>query len=443
MSSSILLSSLEKVSSRYLNEMIKTKRENDSDRIAKRSSYQFFFKNKDMDFYLVVAIMNISNSGASFGKLMYAAQRIKENDPDSWAREFIDLARKCEKRADEAMSEGNIVSAREAYLHAFTYYRIAIIGINPSDKLRNETYNKFVSCFQRGAENLEAHIEPITVPWIYNDREYSMPGYFMSPDDSGVKRPTIISINGGEMFPEDQYFWGGAEALRRGFNVLVIAYEGQRAPPILYPDLPALDPATAMKAPGFHKFMVDYALSRPETDPDRLAAVGFSSGAYQAMHQASFDSRIKALVLAAPLYDIYALLAEEIPKALQNAPAFILDTLTKLAARSNAFTRVSLEHTVDASRVKSMAELMALAKRIPPVDPASIHCPVLCLVGDGDSDEQLRQCRTFYEDVSSRVKEMKVFTKEDGASMHCQIDNFNLLEQVAFDWLETMFNDDD
>jgi esterase/lipase len=82
---------------------------------------------------------------------------------------------------------------------------------------------------------------------------------------------------------------------------------------------------------------------------------------------------------------------------------------------------------------------MALAKRIPPVDPKSISCPVLCLVGDGDSDEQIRQCHTFYENVSSTVKEMRVFTQEDGASMHCQIDNFNLLEQAAFDWLEKVF----
>jgi hypothetical protein len=86
-----------------------------------------------------------------------------------------------------------------------------------------------------------------------------------------------------------------------------------------------------------------------------------------------------------------------------------------------------------------MAELMVLAKRIPPVDPTSITCPVLCLVEDGDSHEQIRQCHEFYEHVSSRLKEMKIFTKEDGASMHCQIDNFNLLEQAAFDWLEKVF----
>jgi hypothetical protein len=32
---------------------------------------------------------------------------------------------------------------------------------------------------------------------------------------------------------------------------------------------------------------------------------------------------------------------------------------------------------------------------------------------------------------------LRVFTRQDGASMHCQIDNLALLEQIAFDWLDT------
>ncbi|MFX1578163.1 MAG: hypothetical protein ACFFBJ_00840, partial [Promethearchaeota archaeon] len=138
---------------------------------------------------------------------------------------------------------------------------------------------------------------------------------------------------------------------------------------------------------------------------------------------------------------INALLTEEIPNVLQNAPTFIFKALTGLAARINPFTRVSLEHAVDASRVTSMTELMDMSKRIPPVDPRSISCPVLCLVGEGDSDEQIRQSYDFYEHVSSDIKDMRVFTERDGASMHCQIDNLNLLEQTAFDWLCNVFDD--
>jgi hypothetical protein len=124
---------------------------------------------------------------------------------------------------------------------------------------------------------------------------------------------------------------------------------------------------------------------------------------------------------------------------LQNAPSFIFNALTKLAAKANPFTRVSLEHAVEASRVSSMKELMDLSKRIPSVDPTLISCPVLCLVGDGDSDELIRQFHEFYDHVSSHMKEERVFTQKDGASMHCQIDNLGLLEQTAFDWLGCVF----
>ena len=387
----------------------------------------------------MAATINISHDGASLGEILYAANRIKENDPDSWANEWSSLGKRCEERAEEAVVRGNYPTAAMQYLHAYTYYRIGIIGISTSSELCSETYHRFVSCFHRAITHLEAHIEPIQVSWIRGDDELLMPGYFMSPDDSRKKRPTIIILNGGEMYPEDQYFWGGASALQRGFNVITIAYEGSRAPPVLYPNLPPLDPAEVMIAPGFHKFMVDYALDRPETDSARLAAIGFSSGAYQVMHQASFDDRIKALVLAAPLYDINALLTEEIPSMLQNAPEFIFNALTRMASKVNPFTRVSLEHAVDASRVSSMKELMALSKRIPPVDPKDISCPVLCFVGNGDSNEQIRQFHEFYKKVSSGNRNMRIFTQQDGASMHCQIDNLGLLEQITFDWLENVF----
>lgn len=417
------------------------KKNKNKDRIAKRSSYRFYFKNKDMDFYLMCATLNISHNGASIGELMYAAKRIKENNNKSWADEWLNLARICQERANEANKKGDLITASENYLHAYTYYRLGIIGISikQSKELRDDIYYKFVSCFQKGTSNLNEHIESIKVPWNHNGNQYEMPGYFMSPDNSGIKRPTILIFNGGEMYPEDQYFWGGAEALRRGFNVITVAYEGQRAIPVLYPNLPTLDPLKEMIKPGFHKFIIDYAINRPETDVNCLGVIGFSSGAYQAMHQASFDNRIKALILAAPLYDINALLTEEIPDVLQNAHPFILNTLLKIASKVNSFTRVSLEHAIDTSRVNSMKELIDLSKRIPPVDPKLISCPVLCLVGEGDSDEQIGQYKKFYNLVSSKIKDKRFFTREDGASSHCQIDNLNLLEQIAFDWLNRVF----
>jgi hypothetical protein len=44
------------------------------------------------------------------------------------------------------------------------------------------------------------------------------------------------------------------------------------------------------------------------------------------------------------------------------------------------------------------------------------------------------------DNVSSSIKGKRVFTREDGASAHCQVDNMVLLEQVAFDWLDEIFD---
>jgi dienelactone hydrolase len=407
--------------------------------LANRSSYQIHFKNKDMDFYLMCLLVNGAHDGATFGEAMNAAARIKENDPESWANEWISLGERCKKWAEQALSKGHKISARQAYLRAFTYYRWGTNGLHPKDPRRSEIYQEFVSCFQKGAALLDTPVEPIQVPWKYRGENVFLPGYFMCPDDSGAKRPTLISVNGGEMYPEDQYFWGGAAALQRGYNVVTITYDGQRAAPVLYPDWGPLS-MEVLEPPGFHAHVVDYALSRPETDPKRLAAIGFSAGGYYVAHQASLDKRLKAIVLAAPLYDLRALLEEEIPRPLRTAPSFVLKALTSVAASLNPFTKVALDDAMYGARVNSMSEFIDVIADIPPVDIRAITCPSLALVGEGDSPQEIKQCHDFYENVSSSIKGKRVFTQKDGASAHCQVDNMVLLEQVAFDWLDEIFD---
>jgi esterase/lipase len=403
--------------------------------LARRSSFRLHFKNQDMDFYLMCLLVNASHEGATFGEVMETVSRIKENDPGSWADEWIALGEKSEARAQESFAKGHKTSARQAYLHAFTYYRWGTNGLRPLDPRRAEIYRRFVSCFQKGAALLDASIEPIQVPWKYRGDGVRLPGYFMCPDDSGAKRPTLISVSGGEVYPEDQYFWGGAAGLERGYNILSITYDGQRAAPLLYPDwgpmgFEVLDP------PGFLAHMVDYALSRSETDADRLVAMGFSAGGYYVSHQASLDKRLKAIVLAAPLYDLRALLEEEVPAPLRKASPFVLNALTSLAGSLNPFTQVALDDAMYGARAGDISDFMHIVEQIPPVDISRITCPSLALVGEGDSPQEIEQCRAFYEDVSSSKKAKHVFTQESGASSHCQVDNMPLLEQVVYDWLD-------
>jgi hypothetical protein len=54
--------------------------------VLRRSSRRIFFKNKDMDFYLMCIMANERREGASHGKAMLAASRIQNSDPKSWSQ---------------------------------------------------------------------------------------------------------------------------------------------------------------------------------------------------------------------------------------------------------------------------------------------------------------------------------------------------------------------
>ena len=51
--------------------------------------------------------------------------------------------------------------------------------------------------------------------------------------------------------------------------------------------------------------VIDYAVSRPDVDPDRIAAIGYSMGGYFVPGAAAYDKRIAACVADCLLPDAY------------------------------------------------------------------------------------------------------------------------------------------
>src|SRR5262245_57302297 len=50
--------------------------------------------------------------------------RLTSVDKDAWAVAFMEVARPCEQRAQEAEARGDTEAARQDYLRAFAYYRL-------------------------------------------------------------------------------------------------------------------------------------------------------------------------------------------------------------------------------------------------------------------------------------------------------------------------------
>ena len=69
-----------------------------------------------------------------------------------------------------------------------------------------------------------------------------------------------------------------------------------------------------------------------------------------------------------------------------------------------------------------------------------ITCPTLALAGENEGKLLLDQTREFYESISSKKKDLYIFSlKNDGSDDHCQLDNRTSANRVIFDWLDEVF----
>ncbi len=83
------------------------------------------FKDDSFAFEFVRNLGFTYYGGADIGEMMATAERIEEGDFESWFAQWDKLARRIVSRADNNRNAGHLVSAREAYLRASTYFRTA------------------------------------------------------------------------------------------------------------------------------------------------------------------------------------------------------------------------------------------------------------------------------------------------------------------------------
>ncbi len=397
------------------------------EKLWQRSNQRIRFRNDDMDFYFAWILAHQREGGSAFGECFYAAAQVRDGDPESWYTAWMEIARRVESQAAQALAGGHRVSAHEAYLRAFTYHQMASIFIRPRDPRLREVWQKAQWCFRQATTQCKPSAEPIEITF----EGKFLPGYFLRGNDERREAPTLIMIGGGETCAEELYFWIGPAGIRRKYHILLVDLPGQGRTPF-----DGLFFRTNTEVPI--KAVVDYTLTRPEVDADRLALFGISGGGYMVSRALPFEKRIKACVASAPIVDIYRLVMTEIPSVLLKTPGFIRDTLAKLVGLSNPLPGIAIEKLCWQAGVSTLSEALAMARQARVERIEEITCPVLCIVGEGESDAQKAQAREFYNALQS-PKAMREFVAAEGADAHCQINNLSLLQQVVFDWLDEVF----
>lgn len=392
--------------------------------VAHRQFNRMHFKANDMDFAFKWVMGSAVHGGAGIGEGLYAASCMKDGDPASWGCEWTALGERVLARGEAALTAGHVISGREALLRAAVYYRASLAAMRPGDPGFKPTVARMRECFRKGTSLLEPPVEPIAIPF----EGTVLPGYFQKAAADNRPRRTLMMFGGGETFAEDLYYFIAPAAVRRGYNFMTVDLPGQG-------DLPfqgvyfRADYETPMK------FVVDYALSRPDVDPERLAAYGISAGGYMVSRSATRERRIKACVANSMISNMHRVfLHSPIPK---------IHGLLRLLANWKAPFQMRMLELIAWRWGLDGKDFGAMVEKNRDVlfNPAEITCPTLILVGEGEyQDEEMhRQQRYALSVLPNPKKQLLVGPMDEGAAHHCMGENLGLMSALVFNWLDEVF----
>ena len=266
-----------------------------------------------------------------------------------------------------------------------------------------------------------------------------MPGYLFLVDDSGQPRPTVIYTNGFDSTREEGYFVIGAAALRRGYNFLAYDGPGQGAM-IREKHMPYRPDWENVLGP-----VVDYALTVPEIDNDKIVHFGYSLGGYLVARYAAHDHRSAAIVCNDGMMTFYASYP---PIPAGHARASIEEKrddeaipLLEAMIKDDTNARWGLQNGVWVNGVDELRRVRPQHRRLHPdrwtTSTRSRH-PSCSLRARTTRSSPARRPQVAAE--LRAPHEHIVMRSADGAGEHCHEGAMYLLHQTVFNYLAKTLN---
>ncbi len=258
--------------------------------------HHYFFKDPTFEMIFLTSLGRAYHCGGNVGKVLYLTRQVEDGNFESAYLAFRQAGDEARLLAEDSASGGHKESARQAYLWAQNFYDSATYFIDGSkDPTRFlPTWELLYDCWLKAATLFEPVIEPVRIP--YEGTE--LHGFFFRGNGTSKKRPLLILCNGSDGSLLDMWLWGGAGALARGYDCLTFDGPGQGH---------ALWKQKLYFRPDWEKVIspaIDYAISRPEVDPKRIAIQGISQGGYWVPRAVAFDKRIAAAIADPGVVDV-------------------------------------------------------------------------------------------------------------------------------------------
>jgi pimeloyl-ACP methyl ester carboxylesterase len=393
----------------------------------------FMFKDELTDMQWLRTVGHAAYGGADVAECIVVGRAIRELDAEGWYANWRGLAERTATAAQGAAAAGHLVSAREAWFRASNYFRAAycfLIGL-PVDPRVVECYRRQRDAFAAGAALLVLPPTHIEIPC----EGTALRGLFFPAAADPSPRPTLIITGGYDSTFEETYFFSGAAALARGYNVMLFDGPGQGGA-IVEQGLVFRPDWESVVTPA-----VDWAVAEPRVDADAIALMGISFGGYLAPRAASAEPRLAALIADPGQYALFDSIAARLPAPFARAlreggPGWMLRLLeTMLDRRLRHPTQGwALRRGLWVHGVTTVVDYIELTRAYTLEGRVTnICCPTF--VSHAEKDAIAAQAPKLFEALRCS-KTFAAFTAAEGAGAHCESGERTLFNQRAFDWLD-------
>jgi pimeloyl-ACP methyl ester carboxylesterase len=385
-------------------------------------------------------IAYIPYGGADFGEIRSIARATGNGDDDAFYAAWTEAGDRMMEDARAAYAHGHETSARESYLRAACFYGKAfhpLFGF-PVDARVIESSQRQIAAFNMGLALGENPVEPMRIPF-----ETTTLLAYLIPAQGRARepRPLLILTNGYDGTITDLFFASAIAASRRGYHCLIFDGPGQGTTLIeqglhLRPDW-----ETVIKA------VVDFALTLPGIDTNRIALSGWSLGGYLAPRAASGEPRIAACIAdpaqhcIADGFRAYAIKLGATPEQVTQLGALpepVIERMEEIIAHDRKLRWSILQRGYWVNGANNLRDYLACLEHFTMSGRIeNIRCPTLFTLAENDP---LASGTQAFFDALRCPKALLRFTDSQGAGDHCEMSNRSLVNRKVLDWLDELLS---
>ncbi len=223
------------------------------------------------------------------------ARRYKPWNLDSWHTEWTRAAERNEALAAGFEEEGRSVTAHDFYRRAAEFHRRALVYMPDSDPRMMCSHTRLKETFDKAWSLVPPPFERVTVPYEGHQLDAL---FYPARGKPGMRFPTVYNYGGADGILLRGFDGDAGQYVRRGMSFIDVDGPGHGA---------TLREKKLYAPPDSERVaraVIDYLVTRPDVDPERIGLHGSSMGGYSGPRCATGEERIKAVAVWSGAYHL-------------------------------------------------------------------------------------------------------------------------------------------